>query len=238
MPYLLDTNIISELMNNTPDQQVINWLDQQLVDELFITSITVAEILFGIKRLEQGERRNQLPQQAALILDTHFQQKTYTFENDSAKFYADIQQSRIQKGLPISHADCQIAAISSAYAIQLYKLLIRWRTTCKLSISLEELRNQQKQERKIVGFDFKYAFKEKPKTNRSTVETKDKSTPDLFNGFTEKQIDLLVRSDLFLADYHHLYGSSDDYTTARFKLRKRLVEDPKSFGAIDLDRYK
>lgn len=170
----------------------------------------------------------------------------------------------------------QVSDLSSAYAIRLYELLIRWRTTCKLSVSLEELRNQlgvddgrykamkdfklyvldlavkqltdktdivvqyqqKKQGRKIVGFDFKYTFKEKQKVNRSTAQTKDKSTPDLFNGFTERQIDLLVRSDLFLADYHHLYGSSDDYTTARFKLRKRLVEDPKSFGAIDFDRYK
>ncbi len=119
MPYLLDTNITSELMNNTPNQQVVNWLDQQPIDERFITSITVAEILFGIKRLEQGKRRNQLAQQAALILDTHFQQKTYNFDRDSAKFYADIRQSRTQKGLPISHANCQISAIACQYSCTL-----------------------------------------------------------------------------------------------------------------------
>jgi plasmid replication initiation protein len=169
-----------------------------------------------------------------------------------------------------------VSDLSSAYAIRLYELLIRWRTTCKLSVSLEELRNQlgvddgrykamkdfklyvldlavkqltdktdivvqyqqKKQGRTIVGFDFKYTFKAKQKADRSTTETKDKNTPDLFNGFTDKQIDLLVRSDLFLADFHQMYGSSDDYTAARFKLRKKLSEQPESFGVIDFERYK
>ncbi len=54
MPYVLDTNIISELMNDNPNPKVIHWLDQQIISELFISSITVAEILFGIKRLEQA----------------------------------------------------------------------------------------------------------------------------------------------------------------------------------------
>ena len=76
MPYILDTNIVSELMSETPNQHVIQWLDEQPIDDLFITSITVAEILFGIKRLEQGKRKNQLALQAALILDAHFHQKT------------------------------------------------------------------------------------------------------------------------------------------------------------------
>lgn len=169
-----------------------------------------------------------------------------------------------------------VSELSSAYAIRLYELLIRWRTTCKLSVSLEDLRNQlgvevgeyavmsdfkkrvfdlainqindktdinvqyqqKKHGRRIVGFDFKYTFKTKQKADKSNAETKDKNTPDLFNGFTEKQIDLLVRSDIFLADFHQMYGSSDDFITARFKLRKKLSEQPESFGVVDFDRYK
>lgn len=115
MPYILDTNIVSELMSETPNQHVIQWLDEQPIDDLFITSITVAEILFGIKRLEQGKRKNQLALQAALILDAHFHQKTNNFDKESAVFYADIRQSRTQRGMPISHADCQIAAIACQY---------------------------------------------------------------------------------------------------------------------------
>ncbi|HMU88950.1 MAG TPA: type II toxin-antitoxin system VapC family toxin [Agitococcus sp.] len=116
MPYVLDTNIISELMKDNPNPKVIHWLDQQIISELFISSITVAEILFGIKRLEQGKRKSRLVQQAALILETHFGDRTYTFDKKSAVFYADIRQQRTKQGLPISHADCQIAAITCQYA--------------------------------------------------------------------------------------------------------------------------
>lgn len=119
MSYILDTNIISELMSETPNQRVIQWLDQQLVSELFITSITVAEVLFGIKRLEHGKRKSQLVHQAALILETHFGYRTYNFDKSSAVFYADIRHQRTKQGLPISHADCQIAAISCQYACTL-----------------------------------------------------------------------------------------------------------------------
>ena len=115
MPYILDTNIISELMNETPNLQVIQWIDEQPVDDLFISSITVAEILFGINRLEQGKRKSRLAQQAALIIDAHFEQKIYNFDKHSAVFYADIRQARSKLGLPISHADCQIAAIACQY---------------------------------------------------------------------------------------------------------------------------
>jgi hypothetical protein len=54
----------------------------------------------------------------------------------------------------------------------------------------------------------------------------------------DKQIDLLVRSDLFLADFHQLYGASDDYAMARVKLRKKLIKSPEQFGKLDFDRYK
>lgn len=119
MAYLLDTNIISELMNDTPNPQVINWLDQHMISELFISSITVAEILFGIKRLEQGKRKSRLAHQAVLILESHFGSRTYTFDKKSAVFYADIRQQRTKQGLPISHADCQIAAITCQYGCTL-----------------------------------------------------------------------------------------------------------------------
>jgi predicted nucleic acid-binding protein len=115
MPYILDTNIISELMNETPNLHVIQWIDEQPVGDLFISSITVAEILFGINRLELSKRKSRLAQQAALIIDMHFEQKIYNFDKHSAVFYADIRQARSKLGLPMSHADCQIAAIACQY---------------------------------------------------------------------------------------------------------------------------
>ena len=100
---------------------------------------------------------------------------------------------------------------------------------------------QHKTGRNITGFSFK--FKQKsgrklpPKYEKQAAQ-RDANTPDFFTQLTDKQIDLLIRSDLFLADFHQLYGASDDYATARVKLRKKLIKSPEQFGKLDFDRYK
>ena len=55
---VLDTNVISEaMMKTSPNQNVTTWLDRQLAETLYITSITVAELLFGISVLPLGQRK-------------------------------------------------------------------------------------------------------------------------------------------------------------------------------------
>ena len=100
---------------------------------------------------------------------------------------------------------------------------------------------QHKKGRNITGFSFKFkqkAGRKLPSKHVQQATQRDASTPDFFTQLTDKQIDLLVRSDLFLADFHELYGSSDDYATARVKLRKKLINSPEKFGKLDFDRYK
>jgi plasmid replication initiation protein len=96
---------------------------------------------------------------------------------------------------------------------------------------------QHKNGRNIRGFSFKFKHKNELKTPPKKIKS-DAKTLQVFTDLTDKQIDLLVRSDLFLADFHQFYGSSDDYAMARIKLRKKLVEAPAQFGKIDFDRYK
>lgn len=100
---------------------------------------------------------------------------------------------------------------------------------------------QHKAGRNITGFSFK--FKQKsgrklPPKYAQQATQRDANTPDFFTQLTDKQIDSLIRSDLFLADFHQLYGASDDYATARVKLRKKLIKSPEQFGKLDFDRYK
>jgi plasmid replication initiation protein len=100
---------------------------------------------------------------------------------------------------------------------------------------------QHKAGRNITGFSFKFKQKSGRKLPAKEVQQatqRDANTPDFFTQLTDKQIDLLIRSDLFLADFHELYGASDDYATARVKLRKKLIKSPEQFGKIDFDRYK
>lgn len=96
---------------------------------------------------------------------------------------------------------------------------------------------QHKTGRNITGFSFKLKPKGVRKVSPKPAQ-RDANTPDFFTQLTDKQIDLLIRSDLFLADFHQLYGASDDYATARVKLRKKLIKSPEQFGKLDFDRYK
>ena len=111
--YILDTNILSELMRSRPNNNVLDWLDNQYVDDLYISSITIAEIYLGIALLPDGKRKTALVQAANDTL-TDFTDKQLDFTPKAALEYADIVASRTQSGKAISIEDAQIAAIARA----------------------------------------------------------------------------------------------------------------------------
>lgn len=57
---ILDTNVISELLRNTPATRVIKWINAQALETLFLTAMTVAELRFGMGMLPAGKRRDRL----------------------------------------------------------------------------------------------------------------------------------------------------------------------------------
>ncbi|RTZ66941.1 MAG: VapC toxin family PIN domain ribonuclease [Aquificaceae bacterium] len=109
--YLLDTNILSELMRPTPNRGVINWLDQQFSNDLYISSITIAEIHLGIALLPDGKRRKTLKLAADLALQD-FAENQLDFSEQSAIEYANIVAKRTKGGRPINVEDAQIASIA------------------------------------------------------------------------------------------------------------------------------
>lgn len=109
---ILDTNVISELMRDNPQQTVLDWLDTQSASSLFLTTITEAEILTGIALLPEGRRRQDLIEAAHRIFATLFTGRVLTFDSDAAHTYAEIFARRHASGRPISQADCQISAIA------------------------------------------------------------------------------------------------------------------------------
>ena len=109
--YLLDTNILSELMRPRPNLDVINWLDNQFANELYISSITIAEIYLGIALLADGKRKKALTLAADATLKD-FATNQLDFTKKSALIYADIVSKRTKMGKPISVEDAQIAAIT------------------------------------------------------------------------------------------------------------------------------
>ena len=110
--FVLDTNIVSELMRPAPAPKVRAWLDAQLTSDLFITAITEAEIRTGIAVLPDGERQGGLNAAAERAFGVLFAERILPFDSDAAQAYAVIAVARGVAGHPISQADRQIAAIA------------------------------------------------------------------------------------------------------------------------------
>ena len=116
---LIDTNVISEVMRSEPDGRVKAWLNGQMRGEVGITSITVAEVLYGIWSLPEGRRRNQLLGAAAEVFGGYLSGRIFAFDHRAAVEYAEIVVGRERIGTPISMADAQIAAICLANSADL-----------------------------------------------------------------------------------------------------------------------
>ena len=109
---LLDTNVVSELMRDTPSAEVLSWMDERPTRELFLTAITEAKIRMGIAILPSGERRRSLADAAERALGVLFAGRILPFDSGAARAYADIAATSLAAGRPISQSDCQIAAIA------------------------------------------------------------------------------------------------------------------------------
>lgn len=108
---LLDTNVLSELMRAKPAPQVLEWVDAQPAGDLVITSITVAEILYGIATMPDGKRKQGLLDAASVMFDEDFAGNILPFDADAAVHYAEIAAETEAKGRVVDMADAQIAAI-------------------------------------------------------------------------------------------------------------------------------
>ena len=108
---ILDTNVLSELMKPQGSQEVKTWIKNQPKETLYITSITQAEILYGIAILPKGKRKQQLLETAQAMFREDFADKILHFDQNAAEHFAEIASYRKAQGKPISQFDAQIAAI-------------------------------------------------------------------------------------------------------------------------------
>ncbi|HHJ38127.1 MAG: plasmid stabilization protein [Methylothermaceae bacteria B42] len=111
---LLDTNVLSELMRPAPNPKVMDWLDGWPAEDVWISAITMAEILFGIRLLADGKRKSDLLRLAETMFQEDFAGSCLPFDDLAAKNYADIVAARRQAGHPITVEDAQIAAIATS----------------------------------------------------------------------------------------------------------------------------
>ena len=110
--YVIDTNVASELMRPSPAPAVAAWIAARDAEELYLTAVSEAELLYGVAIVPAGRRRSELEAAMLRWLDTGFAERILPFDSAAARAYADIASSRRSAGRPIAPADCQIAAIA------------------------------------------------------------------------------------------------------------------------------
>ena len=111
---LVDTNVISEPLKARGDSRVVAWLDRQPADTLFISTISVSEILFGVAALAAGKRRNRLAAAFETAILRLFAGRVLSFDLEAARAYASLMSAARVRGLSISIVDGQIPAIAKA----------------------------------------------------------------------------------------------------------------------------
>lgn len=107
---VLDTNVLSELMRREPHPAVFAWVAAQPRETLHTTSITQAEILFGIASLPCGRRRTALAATAEAMFAFEFADRILPFDRIAAENYARIVSERRRAGTRIEAFDALIAA--------------------------------------------------------------------------------------------------------------------------------
>jgi toxin FitB len=109
---VLDTNVLSEVLKPLPSEAVLRWLGGQNRLAVFTTTITQAEVLYGIEVLPPGKRRVRLSAAIEKMFAEEFRNRILPFDNDAARAFSKIVAARDAAGRPISQFDAMIAAIA------------------------------------------------------------------------------------------------------------------------------
>ncbi len=109
---LLDTNVISEPLRTTPEPRVVAWLDAQLLETLFLSVVTVAELRYGVARMMSGRRRSALNDRLETQVLPAFAGRVLVFDLPATQTYAELMAKVQATGQAIGMADGLIAAIA------------------------------------------------------------------------------------------------------------------------------
>ncbi len=111
---LLDTNVVSAVMQNHPDPAVVRWLDRQPPDQIWLPSVVVFELRYGLETLPAGERRRRLEQGLEQLLNELVQGRVAALDALAAHQAAQLAAQRRSRGTPVDLRDTLIAGIALA----------------------------------------------------------------------------------------------------------------------------
>ncbi|CDG51127.1 type II toxin-antitoxin system VapC family toxin [Halomonas sp. AOP13-D3-9] len=114
---VLDTNVVSEAMKPEPDPAVRAWLNEQSAETLYLSSVTLAELLFGIAALPNGKRKDMLSETLGGLVEL-FRGRILSFDVDAARKYAELAVTARTAGRGFPVPDGYIAAIAVSQGYQ------------------------------------------------------------------------------------------------------------------------
>ena len=111
---VLDTNVLSALMQQQPDARVVAWLDRQSAESVWISSITLFEARYGLALLASGKRKKLLLERFDQFLEGDLENRVLQFDHIAATHAAQLAAQRKARGRPVDMRDTFIAGIAVA----------------------------------------------------------------------------------------------------------------------------
>ncbi len=111
---LIDTNVVSEPLRLAPEPRVAEWLDSQALETLYLSTIVVAELRFGVRSLPVGRRRNRLHDDVETQVLPMFTGRILSFDLAASQAYAELMAKARSEGRKIPVSDGYIAATAAA----------------------------------------------------------------------------------------------------------------------------
>ncbi|MGD0563509.1 MAG: type II toxin-antitoxin system VapC family toxin [Roseiarcus sp.] len=110
---ILDTNVVSEPMKINGAQAVVEWLDRQAAETLYLTAVSLAELLVSVEMMPAGKRRDGIGAALGALMVRLFGARILPFDENATKAYAALVARARANGRALSVADAQIAAIAA-----------------------------------------------------------------------------------------------------------------------------
>jgi len=114
---LLDTNVVSEPLKPDADAAVAVWIDAQVVETLYLSTISVTELLYGIAVLPDGKRKTSLRTSLDERILPLFEARILPFDREAAEMCAELRARARAAGQGIGTADSYIAGIAAAQGL-------------------------------------------------------------------------------------------------------------------------
>ena len=119
MAYLIDTNVVSETLKPRPERRVVDWISRQMANDLFLASISLGELVRGVRRMRERAGRERFQRWIDYDLAAQFQGRILPFDRETAVIWGEIMGDGDRVGRPKPMADAQIAAVARRHGLTL-----------------------------------------------------------------------------------------------------------------------